>query len=169
MSNKNKAQVSEGTPELVLKPEQTDSSVQTGAELNEGNNEGDGVQAGSENDAQTGAELNEGNNEGDGIQAGSGNDAQKAPDLSFVNGGLIPGAEFQAENFDDKNLSIKDGYQVDKDEDLVKIRVLLPLAGRFLLPYDPGAEIEINRNQADLIVEAAYGEFISDEDLESSI
>lgn len=51
----------------------------------------------------------------------------------------------------------------EASNDLVKIRVLLSLAGKFLLPHDPGAKIEINANQANAIVDAGYGEFIVDE------
>ncbi|MNQ47644.1 hypothetical protein D3C85_614970 [compost metagenome] len=50
--------------------------------------------------------------------------------------------------------------------ELVKIRVLLPLAGKFLLPHDPGAEIEIDPNQAEVIVEAGYGEYIVEKESE---
>jgi hypothetical protein len=49
------------------------------------------------------------------------------------------------------------------EKGLLWVRVLLPLAGKFLLPYDPGHEIEIDANQANAIVDAGYGEFIVDE------
>jgi len=45
---------------------------------------------------------------------------------------------------------------------LVKIKVLIALAGKFLLPYNPDAEIEIDANQAAEIVEAGYGEYINE-------
>lgn len=47
-------------------------------------------------------------------------------------------------------------------EEIVAIEVLLPLAGKFLLPYDPGAVIEIGKNQATEIVEAGYGKFVTE-------
>lgn len=49
-----------------------------------------------------------------------------------------------------------------ENADLVWVRVLLPLAGKFLMPHDPDAEILINKNQAIEIVESGYGEFIDD-------
>jgi hypothetical protein len=66
---------------------------------------------------------------------------------------------------------VNDAQIVSSEEkkDLVWIRVLLPLAGKFLMSHDPGHEIEIDPNQAQAIVDAGYGEFISDEDLENSI
>lgn len=48
----------------------------------------------------------------------------------------------------------------DSSSELVKIKVLLPLAGKFLLPNDPGQEVEIPKAQAIEIVESGYGEFV---------
>jgi hypothetical protein len=63
---------------------------------------------------------------------------------------------------------VNDAQIVSSEEtkDLVWIRVLLPLAGKFLLPNDPGAEIEIDPNQAEAIVEAGYGEYIENSEVE---
>lgn len=48
----------------------------------------------------------------------------------------------------------------EETQELIKIKVLIALAGKFLLPHDPGAEIEINIAQATAIVEAGYAEFV---------
>jgi hypothetical protein len=54
----------------------------------------------------------------------------------------------------------------EEKKDLVWIRVLLPLAGKFLMSHDPGHEIEIDSNQAQAIVDAGYGEFIENKEVE---
>ena len=41
-----------------------------------------------------------------------------------------------------------------------KIRFLLPPAGRFLLPYNVGQEVDLPANQADEIVDMKYAEFV---------
>lgn len=43
---------------------------------------------------------------------------------------------------------------------LIKIKVLKSLAGKFLLPQNEGATIELPEAQANEIVESGYGEFI---------
>jgi uncharacterized membrane protein len=48
----------------------------------------------------------------------------------------------------------------EKKEKKLKVRALLPLAGKFLLSYDPGQVFSIAENQANEIVEAKYGEFV---------
>jgi membrane protein involved in colicin uptake len=52
-----------------------------------------------------------------------------------------------------------------ESNELVWIRVLLPLAGKFLMPHDPGAEFEIDKNQGEVIVEAAYAEYLTAEEI----
>lgn len=42
----------------------------------------------------------------------------------------------------------------------VKIKALLPLAGKFLLSADPGTELELDEKQAKEIVEAGYAEYV---------
>lgn len=42
----------------------------------------------------------------------------------------------------------------------IKIKVLKPLAGLFLLPENEGAILEIAETQANEIVESGYAEFI---------
>lgn len=48
----------------------------------------------------------------------------------------------------------------EETQELIKIRVLLPLAGKFLLPQDPGAEIELTVAEATAIVDSGYAEFV---------
>lgn len=61
---------------------------------------------------------------------------------------------------------VSETQAAEENKPLVWIRVLLPLAGKFLLPHDPGAEIEIDSNQAEAIVEAGYGEYIENSEVE---
>lgn len=42
-----------------------------------------------------------------------------------------------------------------------KVRILLPVAGKFLLPYDVGQEVLINENMAAELVDAKYAEYIN--------
>jgi len=58
--------------------------------------------------------------------------------------------------------AVVEDYESVENAALVWVRVLLPLAGKFLMPQDPDAEILINKNQAIEIVESGYGEFIDD-------
>jgi hypothetical protein len=64
----------------------------------------------------------------------------------------------QKENYD-KALA-KEEKTKEPKEKKVKVRALLSLAGKFLLPYDPGHVFSIAENQANEIVEAKYGEFV---------
>lgn len=43
----------------------------------------------------------------------------------------------------------------------VKLIALLPLAGKFLLPYDEGMEFEIEEKQAAVIVNAKYAAYVT--------
>jgi hypothetical protein len=47
-----------------------------------------------------------------------------------------------------------------KKEKVVKIKILLPVAGKFLLPYNVGQIVKLSENQANEIVEAKYAEFV---------
>jgi len=42
----------------------------------------------------------------------------------------------------------------------IKIKVLKPLAGKFLLPQNEGAIVELPEAQANEIIESGFGEFI---------
>lgn len=53
----------------------------------------------------------------------------------------------------------------EEGNEKVWIRVILPLAGKFLMPHDPGAEFEIDKNQGEVIVEAAYAEYLTAEEI----
>ena len=48
-----------------------------------------------------------------------------------------------------------------KKEKVVKIKILLPVAGKFLLPYNVGQIVKLSENQANEIVEAKYAEFVN--------
>lgn len=48
---------------------------------------------------------------------------------------------------------------VEKQE-LIKVRILLPVAGKFLLAYNVGQEVELPENQAKELVEVKYAEFV---------
>ena len=41
----------------------------------------------------------------------------------------------------------------------VKVRILLPVAGRFMLPYNVNQVVSLPEKQADEIVETRYGEY----------
>lgn len=64
-----------------------------------------------------------------------------------------------------KEVSVKDKEGEKGKENIsktdVKIRILLPVAGLFLLPYNVGQEVEINKNQAEEMVALKYAEYIN--------
>lgn len=63
-------------------------------------------------------------------------------------------AELSSEENDTSTLC-----KVDKDGN-VKIKFLLSPAGKFLLPYNVGQEVELPVNQADELVDCKYAEYV---------
>ena len=45
-----------------------------------------------------------------------------------------------------------------EDAATIKVRILLPVAGKFLLSHNVGDEIEMETKQANELIEAAYAE-----------
>ena len=48
----------------------------------------------------------------------------------------------------------------DENRELIKVRILLPVAGKFLLSYNVGQEVDLPANQAKELVELKYAEFV---------
>lgn len=46
------------------------------------------------------------------------------------------------------------------DGSMLKVKILLPVAGRFLLSYKVGEEVEIEEKQAQELIEAKYAEAV---------
>lgn len=47
-----------------------------------------------------------------------------------------------------------------KKEKLVKIKILLPVAGKFLLPYNVDQVVRLSENQATELVDSKYAEYV---------
>lgn len=47
-----------------------------------------------------------------------------------------------------------------ESQEYIKIKILLPVSGKFLLPYNVGQVVELPKNQAEEMVEVKYAEFV---------
>lgn len=95
--------------------------------------------------------------------------ATENPELNLtVNATVVNDAPVVTENPDLQNV-IYGNFNLlesEKNEDLVEIIFILSPAGKYKLPYNVGQTVLINRNQANVIVEAGYAKFLTDESSE---
>jgi hypothetical protein len=60
-----------------------------------------------------------------------------------------------------KKQTIKSAAKVaDLNSNLLKIKFLVNPAGKYLLPYNVGQEVELSENEATELVESKYAEFV---------
>lgn len=61
---------------------------------------------------------------------------------------------------DSKEVTVSSGKKSVDKKGNVKVRILLPVSGKFLLPYNVNQVVALPEKQAEEIVEARYGEYV---------